>query len=115
MNMLSVIRPAIFLTVGLLLGAFSMYQYLDKQGMINEIQVRKDDNEQSKKIAKVTISQKVDSTVKTTVIRHTIRPAKKCKELTDVEINSMCTGRYIPDDILRDIRGQIDRARGRLN
>lgn len=115
MNPLSIIRPAIFLLIGIVIGGLITYQYLDKQGMINEIQVRKDDNKESKIIEKETVKQKADTTLKTTVVGHTAKPAKKCKELTDEEINSMCTGRYMPSDILRDFRKKIDRARRRLN
>lgn len=115
MNIPPVIGLVITLSIGIVIGSFATYQYYTKSDLEDQIEVRQDDNEQAKVIEKETVNEKSDETLKVTVKKHVDKPVKECKELSDEEIESMCTSRYMPDDILRDFRYKANRAWRRFN
>ena len=109
------IGAGVILAAGILIGGFGVYNHYKVGDLEDQIETRQQDNEAAKDIEEETKEQKSDTTVAETVTKYVTLPAKECKELTDEEIDTMCTTRYVPADILQSFRQQADRAWRRFN
>ena len=116
MNIPPVVGLVISLSLGIVLGGFSMYQYMDKAQVEADAGQIKKDNKVAADIDAVTVEAKKSNTVTKTVIKWRDRPPVVIpQELTEDEINTICNNHFAPDDIVQSLRAEAARARGRFS
>ncbi len=111
-----VIGLLISLCVGILLGGFSMYQYMDKKQVQADVSQIKKDTKKAAVIDAVTVKAKKENTVSKTITKWRNRPPVIIQqELTNDEINILCNNHFAPDDIVQSLRSEATKARRRFN
>ncbi len=116
MNIPPIVGLVVSLSLGLVLGSFSMYQYLDKEQAHADSEQIKKDNKVAADITADTVEAKKSNTVAKTVIKWRDRPPVVIpQELTEDEINTICNNHFAPDDIVQSLRAEAARARGRFS
>ena len=116
MNIPPIVGLVVSLSLGLVLGSFSMYQYMDKEQAHANAEQIEQDNETAADITAVTVAAKQTNTVAKTITKWRDRPPVVItQELTADEINTVCNNHFAPADIVQSLRAEARRAWARFN
>lgn len=116
MNIPPVVGLVISLSLGIVIGSFSTYQYMDKAQVEADAGQVKKDNKVAADIDAVTVEAKKTNTVAKTITKWRDRPPVIIpQELTDDEINTICNNHFAPDDVVQSLRSEATRAWARFN
>lgn len=103
------------LIVGVAIGEYDMNRRMDSKQKTADSKQIVADNQKGAEIAKKTAEMKDSSPVAASVIKYRTKTIKVPRDLTDEEIDNLCTNRYIPTDLLQLVRHQIAAARERID
>lgn len=110
------IPPAVLsLLIGLILGAFVMWMYIDTKQVEADVAQVVEDNKDAEEIAADTVILKETNTVTKVVTKWKNKIVKIPRDLTNEEIDTLCANTYVPDDIMQSIRHEVAEARKRLS
>ena len=116
MNIPPIVGLVISLSLGIVIGGYGTYIKMDRAQIEADAEQVEDDNELAVEIDNETIEAKQNNTVAVEVVKWRDRPPVKIPvELTDNEIDTMCTNRVVPSNIVRAIRSEATKARRRFN